>query len=103
MKLSPKAHRFITEAARELNGADRRDALLSWLDRSRGQELPGNIAALALSALVRFEYWMRVRLQSGDLDEDQRADLMNDIAFIHTVQSELRRESERQSAAAAHH
>jgi hypothetical protein len=94
MKLSSKAHRFVTEAARELQGPQRRDQLLSWLDRSLGAELPPEIGALALSALERLEYGMRRRLESSELDEDQRADLMNDIAFIHSIESDIKRDLE---------
>ena len=96
-KLSPKAHRFVVEAARELSGPQRRDQLLSWLDRSPGAELPPEIASLVLSALKRLEYWMKQRLDSGEIDDEQRADLMNDIAFIHSIESDLRRELERAS------
>jgi hypothetical protein len=90
MKLSPKAHRFVTEAVRDLRGASGRDRLLSWLDRSAGEEIPPEIATLALDALERFEYWMRQRLEAGDVDEDQRSDLINDIAFVHAVESDLK-------------
>ncbi|MGO8916519.1 MAG: hypothetical protein ACLQJR_11495 [Stellaceae bacterium] len=95
MKLSPKAHRFVTEAVRDLRGTSGRERLLSWLDRSAGQELPIEIALLALGALERLEYWMRQRLESGDIDEDQRSDLMNDIAFIHSIENDLKRETAR--------
>lgn len=91
MKLSAKAQRFVAEGARDLGGTERRDRLLSWLDRSGGQELPPEIVTLAIGALERCEFWMRRRLDSSALDEDQRADVMNDIAFIHAIESDLRR------------
>ncbi len=94
MKLSPKASRFVAEAARDLNGTGARDRLLSWLDRSAGQEIPPDIAILALKALDRLEYWMRKRFESAEADEDQKADLANDIAFIHSVVSDLLRVEE---------
>jgi hypothetical protein len=95
MKLSAKAQRFVAEAARDLTGTDRRDRLLAWLDRSPGQEVPPQIAMLALNALERCEYWMRQRLESGQIDDDQRADLMNDIAFVHSIEHGLRGVTER--------
>jgi hypothetical protein len=98
MKLSAKAQRFVAEAARDLSGTGRRDLLLSWLDRSGEQDLPPQIATLALGALERFEFWLRQRLESGAVDEDQRADLMNDIAFVHSIESDLRHAAERSTA-----
>ena len=95
MKLSAKAQRFVAEGARDLSGSERRDRLLSWLDRYGGQELPPQIVTLALGALERCEFWMRQRLESSGLDEDLRADVMNDIAFIHSIESDLRRVTER--------
>jgi hypothetical protein len=81
MKLSPKACRFVAEAARrDLQGAGGRDALLAWLDTSSTQELPESIARLALNALERMEYWMARRLEADDTDEDQPADLGSGIA-----------------------
>ncbi len=53
------------------------------------------MACLASAALQQLEYWLRQRLESGKLDEDQRADAANDIAFIHSIDSDLRREMAR--------
>jgi hypothetical protein len=50
--------------------------------------------SVRLTLLERLEYWMRRRLESGELDEDQRADLMNDIAFIHSIESDIKRDLE---------
>jgi hypothetical protein len=94
MKLSPKARRFVTEATGHLNTGER-DRLLAWLDRFGEQELPSAIAQLALRALERFEREMTRQLKTGDLDENQKADAMNDIAFIRSVMSDLRQKKSR--------
>ncbi|MGH6988812.1 MAG: hypothetical protein ACREFD_15665 [Stellaceae bacterium] len=94
MKLSPKASRFVAEAAADLSVAANRQYLLDWLDQSAGRELPRQIATLALDALDRFESRLRQEIEGG-VDEDQAADLSNDIAFIRSVKSDLQKEISR--------
>lgn len=95
MKLLPKASRFIAAAAGGLASTGERDRLLAWLDKSATQEVPRQIAALALRALERSEQGMKQQIDTDGIDEDRKADLMNDIAFIRSVKSDLRHEASR--------
>ncbi|HEX9464019.1 MAG TPA: hypothetical protein VGB82_15585 [Alphaproteobacteria bacterium] len=98
MKLSPKAHRFVAEAVRELPIGRDRDRLRDWMERSKtGEDVPPDIAHLALKALQNFETRMRERLRGAD--EDLGADLMNDISFVRAIESDL----EKMGQPARHH
>jgi hypothetical protein len=92
MKLSQKAHRFVAEAIRDLPDPSARDRLRSWMQRSAGENLPPEIAALTLTALERFEIWMKECLEMSRADADRQADLINDIRFVQAIESDLRRE-----------
>ena|ERR1700685_3992337 len=91
MKLAPKAQRFLVEALRDLPDAKGRDRLRSWIENDAGNELPPDIASFALSAFEQFEYWMKQKLESGRLDDDQRADIINDLSFVHAVENDLKK------------
>jgi hypothetical protein len=95
MKLSQKAHRFVAEAIRDLPDPGARDRLRSWMRRPLGETLPPDIAALTLTALERFETWMKECLETANADEDRRADLINDIRFVQTIENDLRKEGVR--------
>lgn len=95
MKLSPKARRFVTEAAGCLVDAGEKDRLLAWLGQFGERDLTPMIAKLALRALERCELEMMRQLKTGGLDEDDKADTMNDIAFVKSVIWDLRHKKSR--------
>jgi hypothetical protein len=99
MKLSPKAHRFVVEAIRDLPDPTARDRLRSWMRRPAGENLPPDIASLTLAALERFETWMQECLEASRADEDRQADLVNDIRFVQAIESDLRKEGVRPAMA----
>jgi hypothetical protein len=90
MKLSPKAHRFIARAIRDFPDVAEGEQLRAWAGAGPGNDLPAEIAPLVLNLLSRFEGWMKERLGSGRLDEDQRAETINDLRFIYAIQSDIR-------------
>jgi hypothetical protein len=93
MKLSPKAYRFVIQAIRDLPDAMAREGVRAWMEAPAGRDLPPGIADLALSALEQFGQSMKQYLGSGHLDEDQRAEVINDLRFIDAIESDLRRDA----------
>ncbi len=91
MKLSPKAHRFVTEAIAAHGG---RVARAIWTDfeTSGGAALPPPAAAVAHAALSSLEERLAETLQTLDATSDAYADLSNDLLFIQAVGRDLRRE-----------
>jgi hypothetical protein len=92
MKLTPKAHRFVAEAIRDLPDARARDRLRAWIQRSPDEVLPPDIASLTLTALERFETWLTECLRTPKLDDDRQAEIINDIRFIQAIESDFRKE-----------
>jgi hypothetical protein len=92
MKLSPKAQRFVAEAIRDLPDAMARDRLRGWVTGTSGEEMPPDVASLTLTALQRFETWMKECLEASRADEDKEAELINDIRFIQSIESALQKE-----------
>jgi hypothetical protein len=95
MKLSPKARRFVAEAIRDLPTAIARNPLRSWVTWVEGTgeaEMPPEIASLTLTALQRFETWMRECLEANRANEDKEAELINDIRFVQSIEKALQRE-----------
>lgn len=91
MKLSPKAQRFVIEAARGLKDSGAKDRLLSWISRAPQTDLPDDIAPTTLAALESLEAWMMTRLEASRSDENQEAEIINDIRFIQTLERGLKR------------
>ena len=91
MLLTPKAHRFVCEAIRDLPDAGARERLRSWMHQSTTESMPPDIASLALTALERFETWMRECLEASRANEDKEAELINDIRFVQAIESDLRK------------
>jgi hypothetical protein len=89
MKLSPKAQRFVAEALRDLPPGIDRDRLRDGLSRISNDELPAEYAPLALTALQRFETWLKECLKDVRHNEEKEADLINDIRFIQSVEKLL--------------
>jgi hypothetical protein len=90
IKLSPKAMRFIDRAARDLPADDR--SVWERVDRDPSKALPDDAAKVALMALERFAGRLRDRLAAGGLDDDETADLSNDLGFVCAIESDLRKQ-----------
>ncbi|HXQ50661.1 MAG TPA: hypothetical protein VN802_06170 [Stellaceae bacterium] len=48
-----------------------------------------------MTALERFETWLKECLQAPTLDEDRQAEIINDIRFIQAVEGDFRKEGVR--------
>jgi hypothetical protein len=58
-------------------------------DDGRGQ-LPSHVANVAVSALGRLERFLRTRIDSVEVSDDEAADLCNDVAEIHSTTEAIR-------------
>lgn len=92
MKLTPRALRLISEAVRGLPDPKVRDQWLAWIDTGSSGELPANTVDIAIRALIGVARRIEERLDSGQLDEDQEADAVNDLGLIHAIENDLKRE-----------
>ena len=84
-KLSPKATRFVDFAMRDMDHQSK--AVWEGIDPKR--DLPPEAVKVVLSALDHFERFLRVRLASPRLSEDEASDLSNDLGFICATEQEL--------------
>lgn len=91
MRLSPKAKRFVAAAVRDLPSAIDRDRLRTGLASTSDEEMPADLAPLALTALQRFETWLKECLEVSRHDEEKEAELINDIRFVQSVEKLLTR------------
>lgn len=99
--LSPKAKRLIDSAVSQLADEKQREDWTAWTlahPRARnpataaddpGEPIPVGVAAVALTALDRKAAALKDRLGSPALDEDEQADLENDLTFIGNVEGLL--------------
>jgi hypothetical protein len=85
--LSPKASRFVAIAMREASEHDR--AIWEAVDHDTSKELPAAAMKAALNALSQYEERLRTRLMASD-DEDEMADLSNDLGFVCSIERGLR-------------
>ncbi len=53
---------------------------------------PENVVPLILEALAHAEKWMKRRLENKSLDEDERADIINDLSFADSVTKHIQQE-----------
>lgn len=95
MVLTPKDRRLITEAVMLLPDS-MRARWLTWsrpLSTTDTTEAPYEIAEVALHALNAAERDMEWRLRRGDLHEDARSDLLNDLASVQAIATAMRAEN----------
>jgi hypothetical protein len=90
MILSVKARRFISAAVDQLLDDYVRDVWRAF-EREPDRGVSPKVADAALRALERAERSIALRLKSENLDENEEADLANDLYFIQAVQSDLKR------------
>jgi hypothetical protein len=89
MMLTPKSRRFIDEALRGQPGAADRDRFIAWNDRTATGEATAEILRISEAALTNLEAHMFSQLERVS-DEDNRVDLMNDLAFVRAVLKGIR-------------
>jgi len=89
MKFSPKAHRFVALAIRDLPDAAAKGA--AWQQHPAGADLSVEMLALATEALAHGARAMRQRLDAAD--DDDKAELINDLRFIAAIQQSLKDET----------
>ena len=93
-KFTPKATRFIDAAVDEMADREVR-AIWSSVRHDPGSEMPDRVARAALSALDHYERQLWTQLTKYPVDEDEAADLSNDLGFVRSVESDLRRQVDR--------
>jgi hypothetical protein len=89
MMLSPKAHRLVAEAISTLPDSSARTTWVDWAERP--SEVTDEVASVAIEALENVAKQIVSQLTSGRLDEDEQADLTNDLYFIQCIEDDLKR------------
>jgi hypothetical protein len=96
MMITPQACRRITGAVQALPDSHSRDRWGTWAQQARPNQIrtdvPYDVAAIALEALTTAERRIEEQLRQDALDEDLQADLLNDLGYIHAIESALRNE-----------
>ncbi len=93
MILTPRAKRVVSEAMRALpSGSAARDRWYSWAEYPNAYEIPSDLVPLVQEALSFIERACEARLNFRPLNEDEEADLLNDLGYIRAIENELRRE-----------
>ena len=96
MIITPQARRLITGAVRALPDARSQKRWEAWAGQAGPSEIrdnvPYDIAEIALEALTETERGIEERLGQKALDEDLEADLLNDLAYVQSIEAALRNE-----------
>jgi hypothetical protein len=87
IEISPKSLHFIDFAMRDASPHDR--AVWAAVDRDTSRELPPPALDAALHALQVFEKKIQARLASSGLDEDETADLSNNLGTVRSIERGL--------------
>jgi hypothetical protein len=96
--ITPQACRRITGAVQALPDHTRRDLWGAWTQGARPNQvrtdMPYDIASIALDALVTAERRIEEQLGQSTLNEDERADLLNDLGYVQGIETALRGEGD---------
>jgi hypothetical protein len=92
VRLSPKAVLFIRSALEEPDADPLRQAVVDLEPDPWARDLTPRAAEIALEILVFAEEKMRRALDAPGLDEDDEADLLNDLGFVDSVEACLRKQ-----------
>jgi hypothetical protein len=86
--LSPKSLRFIAMAIEEVGDSS---AKAAWraLDKDASNDIPPAARRAARIALSEYERRLRAALERPDLDEDEAADIANDIGTVCAIERTL--------------
>jgi len=98
MMLSAKAKRIVTEAVASLPDSAARETWRAFATAHR-ETIPSDVADIALRALEAARRDVTARLKRHGLDDDERADLGNDLNFIRAVEGDLRKQRSQEQAA----
>jgi hypothetical protein len=90
MMLTPRARRTVSAAVEQLSDSDLRDKWRAWERRGATGELPSEITAIARDALHLAERNLQKRLDTASLDENEEADILNDLGYIHAIETGLK-------------
>ncbi len=90
MIITPQACRRITAAVSALPVA-RRQVWTSWVGASDAPrtEIPYDVAIVARDALVMAKHEIEKELGRAPIDEDREADLLNDLGYVQSIETEL--------------
>lgn len=91
MTLTPQARRLISAAVGALPDAAH-EKWRAWVVSSPTGDLPYDVAVIALEALEATARRLEGRLEEESLDEDIEADILNDLGYIHAIESGLRQQ-----------
>lgn len=96
MMITPQACRRITGAVEALPDVLARERWGAWAQQAAINQIrtdvPYDVAAIALEALVTAERDIANALGEDALDEDRQADLLNDLGYIQAIETQLRNE-----------
>jgi hypothetical protein len=96
MMISPQARRRITAAVRDLQDSQSRGRWGAWAEQAPANQVradvPHDVAAIALEALIEAERSIDSLLAKETLNEDRQADLLNDLGYIRSITAALRSE-----------
>ena len=89
MNFTPKAKRLVDSAVSELN----RDAQKIWKNWAHNWvgagHVPSDVANVAVDALSIIDARLQDYLANPSLDDDERADLINDLGYVRAVRTDL--------------
>jgi hypothetical protein len=94
MMLTPQACRRITGAVEALPDMRARETWGAWtqegaINQARA-DVPYEIAEIALDAIITLERDIERQLGDDTLDENQQADLLNDLGYVRAIEPALR-------------
>src|SRR5215469_14238029 len=95
MTLSAKARLFVQAALREAKTASLLAEATSLGPDPWSRPLSPRAARIAIDALGEMETNIRDRLGEPELDDNERADLINDLGFAAAVRYDLQRDTGR--------
>jgi hypothetical protein len=90
MILTPRARRTVDAAIQHLPDSRLRDKWRAWEKQDAIGDLPGEIAAIVGNALQLAEQNLQKRLESSSLDENEQADILNDLGYIQAIEAGLK-------------
>jgi len=93
MKLTPRARRLLSEAVEALPSRGDQATFRKWASsKAADTDIPYEIAAIALAAVLSEKRKIEFSLESPSLDEDAEADLLNDLGYVQAMEKSLRLE-----------
>lgn len=101
MKLPAKALRLVSALVSSLADGDARVRLTKWLQRHSDEDMPNDIRVLVLAVLTNGARHLEHALDSGRLNEDQEADVLNDLGYLQSLGTAIKMDTARPAKGAA--